>query len=321
MRDEIHDKVAAKNIGIALFDGFALPDTASVVEAFQSANALVDSDQRKSGHYHVFLLSTIGGRVASSSSVHVWTESVDARRQNEQFLALFIAGGAGVQDATRDEKLLAWLRRICPRTELVYPIAEGRLLLDAAGFTYTQGSLRIDEQGSHLSSSSLGAPTTQEVPGPLRIALSIIHEDLGPEITRQITDWVLPPAPTQFTDIIRRNAKHNVSEKIQASARWLEANGNRPVAIEEAAQVAAMSGRNFLRRFKTEMGVTPSDYLLYVRLDMCCRLLVETTLPIDKIARRCGIGSGGRLAKLFRKHLGNTPTDYRATRRRVSRST
>nr|WP_236674478.1 helix-turn-helix domain-containing protein [Paraburkholderia hospita] len=310
-----------KNIGVALFDGFALPDTASVVEAFQSANALVDTDQRRPAYYNVCLLSTIGGRIASSSSVYVWTESVDARRHSEQFHAVFVAGGTGVRGAARDEELLAWLRRICPRTELVYPIAEGRLLLDAAGITHTQGGLRVDERSWYLASLTLGAPTTQEVPGPLRTALSIIQEDLGPEITRQITDWVLPPAPTQFTDIIRRNAMPNVSEKIQASARWLEANGHRPVAIEEAAQVAAMSDRNFLRRFKTEMGVTPSDYLLYVRLDMCCRLLVETTLPIDKIARRCGIGSGGRLAKLFRKHLGKTPTDYRVSRRRLSRST
>jgi transcriptional regulator GlxA family with amidase domain len=102
-----------------------------------------------------------------------------------------------------------------------------------------------------------------------------------------------------------------VSEKIKASAKWLETNGQRHISIDEAAQIAGMSERNFLRRFKIEMGVTPSDYLLYVRLDMSCRLLVETDLPVDKVARHCGIGCGGRLAKLFRKHLTTTPTEYR----------
>lgn len=111
-----------------------------------------------------------------------------------------------------------------------------------------------------------------------------------------------------------------MSEKIQASARWFEANCDRPIAIDEAAQVAPMSERNFLRRFKIEMGVTPSEYLLYVRLDMCCRLLAETGLPVDKIARRCGLGGGGWLAKLFRKHLATTPTEYRASKRPVSTS-
>jgi transcriptional regulator GlxA family with amidase domain len=75
-----------------------------------------------------------------------------------------------------------------------------------------------------------------------------------------------------------------------------------------------MSERNFLRRFKNEIGLTPSDYLLRARLNMSCRMLVESRLPVDKIARRCGIGSGGQLAKLFRKYLATTPTDYRLSK-------
>jgi transcriptional regulator GlxA family with amidase domain len=162
--------------------------------------------------------------------------------------------------------------------------------------------------------------TAHGTPSPLYSALAVIQDELGPHAIGQITDVVSPPAATQFTGIVRRNTMRNVSDNIQASARWLEENGHRPVGIDEAAKIAAMSERNFLRRFKAEIGVTPSDYLLYVRLDMSCRLLAETTLPVDKVARRCGIGSGGRLAKLFRKHLGKTPTDYRANHRTISRS-
>jgi hypothetical protein len=66
-----------------------------------------------------------------------------------------------------------------------------------------------------------------------------------------------------------------------------------------------MSERNFLRHFSAEIGLSPSDYLLKVRLDMSCRLLVETDLPVDKIARRCGISNGGQLSKLFRTYLAD----------------
>jgi transcriptional regulator GlxA family with amidase domain len=66
-----------------------------------------------------------------------------------------------------------------------------------------------------------------------------------------------------------------------------------------------------------EMGLSPSDYLRRIRLDMSCRLLVETNLPVDKIARRCGIGSGGRLSKLFRTFLATTPTGYRSFKRQT----
>ncbi len=73
-----------------------------------------------------------------------------------------------------------------------------------------------------------------------------------------------------------------------------------------------MSERNFLRRFKSEIGMTPSDYLLRARLNMSCKMLVESNLPVDEVARRCGINSGAQLARLFRKYLATTPTEYRA---------
>ena len=44
--------------------------------------------------------------------------------------------------------------------------------------------------------------------------------------------------------------------------------------------------------------------------------LAATDLPVDKIARRCGAGSGDGLAKIFRKRLSISPTEYRLAGRR-----
>jgi transcriptional regulator GlxA family with amidase domain len=255
--------------------------------------------------------------------VFVWTERVEERRHLEGFHALFVSGGGEVRNAVRDERLTAWLCRECQRSELVVPLGEGRLLLDAAGFGCAGGAQRWGRRASETSYQygPLDMGVSMAIPSPLQNALALVEEDCGPEIARQIADQVLPrPQQARFTATIRENAPTYVSEKIQASARWLVANGDRPIAIDAAAQVAAMSERNFLRRFKMEMGVTPSEYLSYVRLDMCCRLLVETDLPVDKIARRCGLGGGGWLSKLFRKHLATTPTEYRASRRLMNKS-
>ncbi|VVD32632.1 GlxA family transcriptional regulator [Paraburkholderia dioscoreae] len=305
----------AKRIGIVLFSGFALPEAAEIAEVFQSANALTEGEQYGRTRYDVSLLSAAGGRVASSSSVFVWTESIGGQRDSERFHALFVAGGGGVIDALRDEQLIAWLRRTYRRGELVFPIGEGRALLDAAGFGQAAGIRRYGERAGEIVRTGAGIGSSSASVSPFRTAIAVIEGDFGAEIARQIADWVAPSTDTRFTAIVRKNASVGVSEKIKASAKWLEANGHRHISIDEAAQIAGMSERNFLRRFKIEMGVTPSDYLLYVRLDMSCRLLVETDLPVDKVARHCGIGCGGRLAKLFRKHLTTTPTEYRMSKR------
>lgn len=304
-----------RRIGIVLFGGFALPEAAAVVEVFQSVNALTEGERRDGMRYDVSLLSVAGGRIVSSSSVFVWTEGIEARRDAERFHALFIAGGAGANDALHDERLIAWLRRTHPRSDLVFPIGEGQLLLDVAGFGQATGVRRYGKHACEMMQIGAANGPSSVAAGPLQTAIAVVEEDFGSEIARQIADWVAPSPDTRFTAIVRKNASLGVSENIKASAKWLEANGHRSISIDAAAQIAGMSERNFLRRFKIEMGVTPSDYLLYVRLDMSCRLLVETALPVDKVARHCGIGCGGRLAKLFRKHLATTPTEYRASKR------
>lgn len=319
---EVHalpNEDAPKRIGLLLFSGFALSEAATVLEMFQSANALAqplhDSGRIR---YDVVLLSIAGGRIDSSSSVFVWTESVENRRFADGFDTLFVAGGAGARHALRDERLIRWLQREGSRSEAVVPIGDGRLLLDAAGVdrsTYAWNSLLRSTSDPHrVAEGGYAAAAT----APMRKALALIERDFGGDFAREVVGRVATPQQTSFTSTIRQNIPGFVSERIQASARWLEANGDRPITIDDAAQVAAMSERNFLRRFKIEMGVTPSDYLLYVRIDMCCRLLAETDLPVDKVARRCGLCSGGRLSKLFRKHLSTTPTEYRANMRRTT---
>ncbi|WP_254700345.1 helix-turn-helix domain-containing protein [Trinickia violacea] len=312
---------SARRIGVVLFNGFALPGAVAITEVFHSANAFTDSADSDGARYEVCLLSAAGGRIASSSSVFVWTESVDTQRDTDDFRALFIVGGTGAANASRDDRLVAWLRRSHSRTDLLFPVAEGRLLLEAAGFGQTANGGGSGVRAAESERNVTHAAPAAEPMDPMRIAMSVVQEDLGSEAARHIADRIAPSAETKLTSNVRKNASDCVNEKIQESARWLEANGDRPIAIDDAAQIAAMSERNFLRRFKMEMGVTPSDYLTSVRLDMSCRLLVETDLPIDKIARRCGIGSGGRLSKLFRQHFETTPTQYRASKQVVGKST
>ena len=295
-------------VDIALFNGFALPKVAAIIEIFQKANALVAAQRSGRTRYDVSLLSASGGRIASSSSVFVWTDSVDSHRGTNDTHLLFIAGGAGVQHACRDERLGNWLRRRHPFSEIVHPIAEGRLLLEAAGLPSRYCALLYGDNEAH---DLYQASPLTDAPAAVHTVLRVVEEDLGLELARLVAQSVAPEHRTPFNASITHNATSQVSEKIMASARWLEANVDRPISIDDAAQVAAMSERNFLRRFKSEIGMTPSDYLLRARLNMSCRMLLESRLPVDKIARRCGIGSGGQLAKLFRRYLATTPTDYR----------
>lgn len=308
-----------KTVGIALFDGFALPEIARIVETLQRANELALQSRRHDARFSVALMSTVGGRIVSSSSVYIWTESLVASRHLARFHALFVAGGPGVAQALRDEMLLGWLRRNASLAERVYPVGDGYRLLEAAG------------HGLHAAYAGASPTAVWRMPGfemagrvraagEIQPALELVDQALGSEAARQVAGAIATYAPKPFADIDHRDTGAHASEKLRASARWLEDNVHRQIGIGEAARIAAMSERNFLRKFKAEFGVTPSDYLLNLRLDMACRLLAQTSHSVDRIARRCGIGSGGALARLFRKHLGKTPSAYRAIHQPAGRA-
>jgi transcriptional regulator GlxA family with amidase domain len=72
-----------------------------------------------------------------------------------------------------------------------------------------------------------------------------------------------------------------------------------------------MSPRQLQRRFAEEIGIPPGGYVERVRMEAARRALAEGADPLDSIARRCGFGTGETLRRVFHKHLGVSPSEYR----------
>lgn len=106
-------------------------------------------------------------------------------------------------------------------------------------------------------------------------------------------------------------------DKMRHVADWIASSYANPVRMQQAAALVAMSERSLLRNFTREIGVTPSAYLTQARLAHARTMLERSALPVDSIARRCGLGSGDTLAHLFRRHFDTTPTDYRRAHARA----
>jgi transcriptional regulator GlxA family with amidase domain len=308
---------------------------------FHTANEIATAHGGDEPPYEVQFVSMEGGSVSSSSSARMWTDGIDARYSNG-FDVLFVAGGYGANAAARDERLLNWLRTVRARTRAIEAIAEGRLILAAAGLVERDDIRHTSPYLAHVANAHVpnahvanahvanahvanahvaigsGPGEANDPHDSSKSALMLIKRDLGLDVARGVADRVIPGMGAALMPRLAEGGTMSVGEKIRAAARWMEANCDRPVSVADAAHVAAMSERNFLRRFKHEMQVTPSDYLLQVRLRIACNFLTETELPVDKIARRSGTGNGDRLAKIFRKRMALSPTEFRARSRTVT---
>jgi transcriptional regulator GlxA family with amidase domain len=313
---------AMRRIGIVLYEGFSLLRAGAIAEVFQLANesAVARSFRDVSGPvYDVRMLSLSGGGVQSASSVRVWSERFDPD-QYTGFDALLVAGGDAAAGGSLIQSLQGRMRFGYMDGSSAPPVyAHGLFGTQSAGVIHTPTIAQtVDPRSApafapkHAYGPALNAESRDDDSAEsVRSALALVKRDLGYEVARDIGERVMPGASNKLNQLLRDVSAKTVQEKVRASARWLDENCERSIAVAEAAQVAVMSGRSFSRHFKFEFGMTPSEYLLRARLDLVCRLLSETDLPVEKIARRCGIGSGDRLGKIFRKRLKASPTEYR----------
>ena len=65
------------------------------------------------------------------------------------------------------------------------------------------------------------------------------------------------------------------------------------------------------RRFKLLLHRTPREEILRVRLDQARRLLAESSLPIETIARQSGFATYKYFGDVFQRELGIRPGAYR----------
>lgn len=78
---------------------------------------------------------------------------------------------------------------------------------------------------------------------------------------------------------------------------------------------AALSGRSpgrFNRDFKRQFGVTPSRWLMEVRLEKARELLRETQLSVTEVALEIGYENSSHFIKAFKAKYGQTPKKLRA---------
>jgi transcriptional regulator GlxA family with amidase domain len=278
-------------IGIVLFDQFSLLQAAEVADIFDKANRL---DARASApHYKTTFLSASGGQVNSSLRIAVLTQKLPEHlAAHGGFRALFVAGGDGANEAAREPGLLDWLRDASAIAQTLCAIGEGHAILRAA-------RLPVPDALRHAPAASA-----------VETALDAVRRDLGADAARDVAtqlSWTSLPKPVS----VALDSHEPIRQKIRDSAQWLARNCDKRISITTAAQQAGMSERSYLRHFRAEMGIKPSEHLRRTRVELASTLLAQSDLPIDKIARRCGLTSGECLARLFRQMIQLSPSEYR----------
>ncbi|MDQ0197997.1 response regulator transcription factor [Neobacillus ginsengisoli] len=115
-----------------------------------------------------------------------------------------------------------------------------------------------------------------------------------------------------FLEKIKRRTLKKNSNIICDIEKYLQANFDRDVKLQEISDHFYISREYISRKFKQEFNVNISDYIVKIRMDKAKSLLKNSQLKIYEIANMIGYQDDKYFRKVFKKVEGVTPNEYRA---------
>ena len=128
---------------------------------------------------------------------------------------------------------------------------------------------------------------------------------------------VLPSLLNHLFILISRNLAENrfttntVHEDIVQAVHYFNQNYSKEITIEKYAEEHNFRTDWFTRGFKHYTGVTPMQYILSLRMTNAQYLLEQTNSNVTEIANIVGYENPLYFSRLFKKHFGVSPAQYR----------
>jgi transcriptional regulator GlxA family with amidase domain len=317
------EDAVVRRIVIVAFPGIQTLDVVGPAEVFSMADRLANG-----GEYNVEVVASSTDALATSSGLQIVPHRSFAGVRGP-IDTLMVAGGVGVADAMKDERVLRWIRSGAARARRVASVCNGAFLLAEAGLldgrrATTHWAACSELQRRHPSVEVEDAPifvrdgdvyTSAGVTAGIDLALALVEDDLGAAVARDAARWLVlflrrPGNQAQFS----AGSSWQPAERppLRDLQSWIAENPTADLSVPALAERAFMSPRNFARAFRREVGVTPGAYVESVRLERARAELESGDVSVDAVAAMCGFGTVETMRRAFQRRFDVNPAAYRS---------
>nr|WP_145403913.1 AraC family transcriptional regulator [Paenibacillus xylanexedens] len=117
----------------------------------------------------------------------------------------------------------------------------------------------------------------------------------------------------QIASQISLASNPDLSAKAQVDKiiKIIESSYAQPLTLHTLAEMINTSPRSLSRKFKQSVGSSPIDYLIQFRLFKAKEMLLQTDATLDEIAAGIGYPDGYYLGRMFKKHTGLSPLQFK----------
>ena len=309
-------------IGVFVFPDFQLLDAAGPISVFEIASRLAGAAPS------IRTIAAVPGPVRSSAGVELLARGL---RPSAAIGTLIVAGGTGVNAASKCDRTLGFLRAMAKRGARIASVCSGAFILAEAGLLdgrratthwqrtrqflslYPKVKLEPDQifvrDGDIWSSAGISAG--------IDLALAMVAEDLGDEIAKQAARQLVlyhrrSGGQSQFSSLLELKAP---SGRFGPLLSWAREHLDAPLTVEALAEQAGMSTRHFARAFIAETGTTPSKAVERLRVEVARQQVQSSSEAIERVAETTGFRDPERMRRAFIRAFGQPPQSLRRAAR------
>ena len=304
-----------RKVAIIVYPAFQVLDLAAVA-AFELANEVTGTS-----HYDVSVVSETGGAIRSSFGVHVDSLSFDG----ESMDTVLVTGS--LERAPATPALLRYLQQQFDRARRVASICTGAFILAEAGLLDGRCATthwnqarelqarfpRVKVQEDRIFTRDGKVWTSAGMTAGIDLALALVEEDLGPETARAVARKMVVyhrrlGGQSQFSALLELQPQ---TDRMQKALSYAKANLHLPLSVEDLANVAHLSARQFSRAFKLETGKSPARAIEQMRLEAARDMMTTGNHRLAVVASNTGFGDMERMRQAFLRAFGQPPQNLR----------
>jgi transcriptional regulator GlxA family with amidase domain len=308
-----------KSIAFVAFPGFQIVDLAAVT-VFEVANALPGGP-----YYDIDVLSEHGGPVRSSAGVGIDTLAFGRHAHD----SVIIFGATELAPSTPG--LIAFLRAASDASRRTASICTGAFQLAEAGLLdgrrvtthwilarelqRRHPKLRVDEDRIFINDGKFWS--SAGMTACIDLCLALVEADLGGDAARAVAKKMVvyhrrSGGQSQFSALLELQPK---SDRIQTALAYAKNNLRKALSVDELADAANLSRRQFSRAFRLETGQSPAKAVETLRVESARAMIEESGHPIDVVARENGFSDPERMRRAFLRAFGQPPQSIKRAAR------
>ena len=283
--------------------GFLLPPGFQALDLMTTTVFEIANNMDAGPHYEMTLLSEKGGMQPQGlrSTRPFLDFLLEASRQSRRTASIctgaFILAEAGLLDGRRATTHWAMARDL----QRAYP------------------KTRVEEDRIFINDGRIW--TSAGMTACIDLCLAMVESDLGRDASRHIARQMVvyhrrSGGQSQFSALLELEPK---SDRIQQALSYAKRHLRKPLSVDELAEAANLSTRQFSRSFRLETGQSPARAVEVLRVEAARAMIESSNHPIDVVARETGFSDPERMRRAFLRAFGQPPQAIkRAAREQVT---